>query len=268
MITTIDTIPDDVFNTIGMHLSYSEFSNINSALHLKLSNEHMFVNSVLFKTHNDLQEILDTVGVSASQFYNILEHSSMDAHSIYNLLYAIQKNEITNKTKYEHNVSANITDINPEKIKNTIAIIQIIHFVIERQIRKDFIINNPYHYLTIYITNCIVEYFQTIVMNNYCLTVNIEKVSTKFKLALFDNRWYNSNINIFNIYLLYLLSIDSIHSKNIIEIYTIYDTPDIGILPNLKSQDEEYNMSLEKLFFGKIQAQKLKDIIYHSSFVN
>lgn len=223
----IDIIPLEICLKIGNFLSYKEFEKVNTVMQLNLSKKEMFTESQLFHSPvGKLHKTLNKFGMTKLEFFNTLQKSAWNNDNIYDLLLAIDNNKINSQTKYDYGLVYDMTNINNLTVKSTIAISQILLLNIEPEVNKEFIINNPYHYLCLQITNTLVFYFQNIVMKTFVINKNVEKNSIKFVLMMLEHEWYRSNINIYNLYVLYLSNIDVILFNDIASKEMIFDIND------------------------------------------
>lgn len=264
----IDIIPFEICLKIGNFLSYNEFENINTAIHLNLSNKEMFTESQLFHTPNGkLHQTLNQIGMTKLEFFNTLQSSAWNNDNIYDLLLAIDTNIIDSQTKYDYALIFDITDINILTIKSTIMISQILLLNIEPEVNKEFIINNPYHYLCLQITNTLIFYFQNIVTKTFVINKNVEKNSIKFVLMMLEHEWYRSNINIYKLYVLYLSNIDVISFDNteivifdtnyqLVNDGKIFETRDINSFKN-----DVYKSKIYTMFQGGKYKENLDELL-------
>ena len=245
----IDTIPVELCLKIGNFLSYREFENVNNVIQLDLSNKELFVESQLFHTSNcKLQHLLKTYGISKFEFYNTLQDSAWDFDNIYELLLAIDNNNINFQTKYDYSLLFDIKKVNKSNIESTIIISQVLMFSIDAELNQDFIINNPYHYLCLQVTNTLVYYFQNIITNTFEVNKCIKQNSAKFILMMLEHDWYRSNINIYNLFVLYLSNIDAITSDTKDNICDVRDNNNVFIRKSYKN--DVYESKIYTMFQG------------------
>lgn len=256
----IDVIPNELFSIITQHLSYNEIQNMKETINIDMSEGEMFTNSKLFQ-QNDiyLQKAFNVYDITPLQFFHILKNSALDIMKTYELMLAISTNKIDNNNKYDYNIEINYEKKNNIQIKNTIIVMQIIMRTIEHFIIEEFIINNPYHYTSINITNNLLNYFHSIVCNSYTVNKSFDNCY-RFNLMMFECSWYKSNINLYHIYLLYLLNIDLISSECSYKIHEIcnHSNPIFNVL---RSKDGFF-ANIFHIFQDKSHIMKLFDRIY------
>lgn len=260
----IDTIPSELFTIVGKHLSYIDLQNVSNVINIGVSDEDMFVNSILFHNTNIyLQNALDYHDITPRQFFNILIDSALYINDIYKLLIAITNNHITSVNKYDYNITINYRKKNNLFIKNTIIVTHIVMRTMEHHVTNEFVINNPYHYTSINITNTVLHYFQTIISTSYRVVKDIESNSFKFNLMMFERPWYKSNINIYHVFLLYLLNINVISSRHISEIYDICNnSKHISHKSSLDYPKEEFISNVFNMFQDRDHLLKLNQMMY------
>lgn len=216
----IHNIPVELFTIIKKNLSYKDFQNLNEVMVIGISNKEIFLDDKIFG-NSYLQKALQYRNISADYFLEILENSALDINNIYEILLAITTNSISNKNKYDYNLIINQNKQEESEIQNTTTILKILMMSFEHHVSEEFIINNPYYYTYVNISNTLIGYFQNIISRSYHLEKEIESNSFKFNLLIFEYPWYRSSINIYYIFLLYLLNIDVIspyHADRICEI--------------------------------------------------
>lgn len=263
----IDAIPRELFTIVGHHLSYSDLLNVSDIIELGVSEDVLFAQSNLFyKTSEHLKIALNSYNITPEQLFNILNNSALDINDTYELLMAISTNNITNVNKYDYNISINYDKTDNLHIKNTIIGMQIVMISIEHYVTNEFIINNPYHYTSINITNTLLNYFHTIVSKSYTAVKDIKRNSFKFNLMMFEFPWYKSNINIYHVFLLYLLNINAISSQYIDDIYEICNKSEpicCTSYPKDKFIDNVFHM-----FQNRDHLIKLNQIICHTTTIS
>lgn len=258
----LDIIPQELFTIVRKHLSYKDLQNINNMIIIDTSDKEMFVNSKLFY-QNDmyLESTLHLFEITSEKLYNMLKNSALDINNVYDILFAIITNDISNENKYDYNLKINYNKIEYSCINNTITVLKILMMIMEHHVTDEFIINNPYHYTSINITNTLLRYFHYIVHNNYTIVKDIERNSFRFNLMMFECPWYKSNINIYNVFLLYLLNINVISSDNIQDIYNIcsYRKKRSNILKSNKK--DEFVLSILNMFQDAKHIMKLTELM-------
>jgi hypothetical protein len=245
----IDAIPVELCLKIGNFLSYREFENVNNVIQLHISKKELFVESQLFHTSGDkLQHILKIYGINKFEFYDTLHNSAWDFDNIYELLLAIDNNNINFQTKYDYSLAFDMTKINKSNIESTIVVSQILMLIIEEKLNQEFVINNPYHYLCLQVTNTLVFYFQNIITNTFQINKCVRQNSVKFILMMLEHDWYRSNINIYNLFVLYLSNIDAITSDIKDNICEVCDNNNIFIRKSYKN--DVYESKIHTMFQG------------------
>ena len=258
----MNRIPLEVIGIVGKYLTFCEFQIVNNVFNLDLTNKYMFANSVLFDNQNKISKSLMSYEINnGNELYDILFQSAYNILQLYDILYAIENNTITCNNKYNYNININLSKKSTMHINNTITITKIIFATIEPYIfQSDMIINNPYYYTSINITDCLIQYFQIIIRDNYIIKKSIRANSTKFKMMMFDSIWYRYNIRIFDIYMIYLLNIDVISKIHTNEIYKI-SNEFLEHNFNRKNNNQKFKKNLLTLFHGSIHLPQLDKIL-------
>jgi hypothetical protein len=266
----LDAIPQELFTIMRKYLSYNNLQNINTIIVIDKSDKDLFANSQLFyQTNVFFQKALNHFEMSSNELYDMIDQSALDLNNVYEILFAITSNHILNETKYDYNLKINYEKTDYSYIKNTITILNIIMMTMEHNIIDDFVINNPYHYTSINITNTLLHYFHCIVRNNYTVIKDIERNSFRFNLMMFECPWYKSNINIYHVFLLYLLNIKVISSQNTEDIYMICsynkdnkDNKDNNIMKIQQRERDEFVSSVLNMFQDVNHTIKLNEMIH------
>ena len=261
----LDTIPPELFTIMRKHLTYNNLQNINTIILIDKFDKDLFANSQLFhQTNVFLQKALNRFEMSSNEMYDMIDQSALDLNNVYDILFAITTNNILNETKYDYNLKINFEKTDYSYIKNTITILKIIMITMEHNITDDFIINNPYHYTSINITNTLLLYFHYVVRNNYIVIKDIERNSFRFNLMMFECPWYKSDINIYHVFLLYLLNIKVISSQNIEDIYKICSYKNEKKDRNIIKLDkkDEFVLSVLNMFQDMKHSMKLNEMIH------
>ena len=253
------TFPNELFSIVGNYLTLKEFQIANNAFQMGYTEKEMFEYSILFKKTGKLMKSLELYNMNVKEFYNSIIYSSLNIHNIYDILIEIEENNITNMNKYDYNIEFDLSKNSVIHISNTINIVCVLLRTIEPYVTKEFIINNPYYYIIINITDNLIQYFQTIIQISYKIDKNIEKISTKFKMMMFDSQWYKSNINIFDIYIVYLLHIGVISRNHISDIYMLCGEFPINHFNDC--EDSHYNFRNQLLLM--FQGTEHIDILHH-----
>lgn len=258
----LDMIPQELFTIMRKHLSYNNLQNINHIILIDKYDKDLFVNSKLFyQTNVFLQNALNRFEISSNELYDIIDQSALDLNNVYEILFAIISNHILNETKYDYNLKINYEKTNYSYIKNTITVLKIIMMTMEHNVSDEFVINNPYHYTSINITNTLLHYFHYIVRNNYTVIKDIERNSFRFNLMMFECPWYKSDINIYHVFLLYLLNIKVISCQNIEDIYKICSYRKPQNITKLDKKDE-FVLSVLNMFQDMKHSMKLNEMIH------
>ena len=203
----ISTIPPDLVFNILKNVPYKQFKYMNSQMKLNLTDKEMFI---ITKNNNSLfQKTLQFYSMSNNDFMNYVSNSCFEIDNISDNIDKIGMNLITihNKKKFKIDMN-NITD-NPLLIESSIRVSQVLLKMIEVYIQGEFIINNPYYNVFTVVCNNLMHCFITIISNcNECKTKQsyevIDQKMTKYRLMIYQNMWYKTNLNIFSLLILYM----------------------------------------------------------------
>ena len=257
----MNTLPLDVFETIGNSINYKEYKYLNTALSMGFSDKYLFETCVLFSKSSLANTILDLCDISPNYFYEHLVNSAFNLVEVTELMYALNAGTVDKNNKREYKINFNPDKTSSSNIANTIIVSKILLIMIEYRAGEHFIINNPYGYLHIIVINTMINYFQIVVhVSDYILLKRLDNV--KFNSLLFNSLWYFSNVNMYNVYLLYLLETETIQSSHTGDIYKLCD--EYLQLKTTAYHDTTFYNMLDLLFIGGNHEEKLQEIVMNS----
>jgi len=215
---SIVDIPTDLIIHIAHFLPYAKCTLLLTLFKdIKPSHETfkwLFSNSELM-CDILIQDGLKFHNISMDNFYDILKTQSIKVHQVFQVLNAVCKNSITTHNKKCFNLTYDSTYVTPIKLKHTTKVIQIMLTVIDHYAQDETkIINNPYHYVHMYVNDTLFNYFVDVVAHKFG-TNNIRDLNSiqAFKYTIQVNYWYKSNINLYLIFCLYLTNLGIIKYK-------------------------------------------------------
>lgn len=205
-------LPTDLITEITKFLTFKESLNLRHAIgYMHLSSLYLFKNSQIFFKPLLLTSLL----TDEKQLFEMMNYSSLHPHDVYDILYHIDQDVVTKDNKYNMQISYNVSDINNEKIKNSIKLVKLILNMIEQRIDQNNIINNPYCYLNTILNNLMIDYFTDVIVAKY--NVSIKKQSTTMfrYMVYYEHALYTLNVNLYLLFLLYLVNLNIVPSKNL-----------------------------------------------------
>lgn len=221
-------LPTDLWIEITKFLSLKEVLNLRHILRcFKDSTQvtgytepviYLFRNSCIYLKPNLVSNIPILHVYNCKILFNMLKYSSLNSTDVYNTLYYIDQDLITKDNKYKICIKYKLTDINQQRIINTIKLVQIMLQMIEHRFDENNIINNPYCFVYSTLNNILIDYFCDVAEQKYNTKAN-RQVTTKFRyMIIYENSWYKFNINLYVIFILYLINLDIISKKHLKEI--------------------------------------------------
>lgn len=201
----------DLITEITKFLTFEESLNLNDALGYKQSPLYLLKNSQIFFK----PVILTSICNGAKELLALLQYSSLNPCDVYNILYYIDQNLVTKDNKHDMKIHYNVSNINSEKIKNSMKIAKIILSMLDKRIDENNIINNPYCYIYTIINKVIIDYLTDAIAIKYGTKISYQK-TTKFRyMVYYEHALYTLNVNMYYLYLLYLINLEVIHSKHL-----------------------------------------------------
>jgi len=205
---SIRDISSDLFVEITKHLTLKECINLNISLHLNIPTIYLLQNSKLFYKPK-------LFNIDPCKLAILLKHSSLNPNTVYDVLYAIDQDLVTTQNKSMITVKYANININNEKIKNSIKLVQIMLLMLEQRFDENNIINNPYCVIYTMINSMIIDYFSDVLMAKYSVVIT-KQITTKFRYMIYyENSWYKSNINLYLVFLLYMINLNIISYKHL-----------------------------------------------------
>lgn len=180
-------------------MNYEECVMVNKVLGMNLSRFDMFIMIV------DNKLCSDTIcfhKMSFNDFYDIIEYSAFEFNNIIKVIYDIAYNKINNINKYDINLQY-ILQFDKSTRDSSIMCMKILLTMIDFYVTGEFMINNPYYYLQTYISNILMNYIVDDVQQSYYISKN-ENIISKFRLILFQSKWYKTNIDIYQLFKTYI----------------------------------------------------------------
>lgn len=207
---TTDNIIDIIkyldFNTSIMIIGLFKLYNRDL---LYYNDEKIFniINNVKIEKYLNIYNIPNLYECIINSSFKLLE-----VHDNLNLLSNITK---ANKTYFTINYYIENDNVSLDKILNTINILNI-YIDIVRENTKDFIINNPYNYLLLYVTDKLFIYLLDVSIYNNKIKhkIHSKKNHNKIQNELYDYKWNKTNISIYYLIQLYLVSINMITNND------------------------------------------------------
>lgn len=190
---------NDIHGIIINNLTYKESIFLNIALCNKnIDYRKLFYNTILFTSTNKVEK---------HNLYGLLKYSTLNPILAYNLLYNITQNKKLTYLKLTYN----IRKINSQKIKNTIKIFQIMLMYVVKNINKS--IFNHYNNIYVNLNDKLINHLLDVIDKKHTIDEKCKNKITKFRFQLYENKWYNSNYNVYVLLVLYLIDLKLVSSS-------------------------------------------------------
>lgn len=190
---------NDILGIIINKLTYKDSILLNIALCNKnIDYKKLFYDSILFTSTNKVEK---------HNLYGLLKYSTLNPILAYNLIYNITQNEKLTDLKLPYN----IRKVNSQKIKNTIKIFQIMLMYVGKNI--DNSIFSHYNNIYVNLNDKLINHLLDVIGKMHTIDEKCKNKITKFRFQLYENKWYNSNYNVYVLLVLYLLDLKLVSSS-------------------------------------------------------
>lgn len=190
-------------------MNFKECEMVNEVFKLNMSKYDIFTTVIDNKKCRDAIELHK---ITCQNFYDTIVHSAFEFNTIVKLIYNVSNNTINNNNKYDFNVRF-LPHFDEKTRESSIMCVKVILSIIDTYVTGEFQINNPYYYLHTSISNIIMNYLICDIQNLYQLD-NFTKVTFKFRLMVFQSKWYKTSINIYKLFKMYIKQLSILQIEN------------------------------------------------------